>query len=106
MILTEYQQKTIDRALEKLMDENKQLKTALLQKTQELSRYHDAEKDGRLIELPCKEGDIVYSMRPDGNIVKIIFNNDLYDYKKRRLAHGLFLDRAAAEAAMGEKNEV
>lgn len=46
----------------------------LIPKMKELKRYEDLKQDGRLLELPCKAGDILY--KPTRNFVskyRIVF---------------------------------
>lgn len=43
----------------------------LIPKMKELKRYEDLEQDGRLLELPCKVGDVLY--------LPIDFQNKIYE---------------------------
>jgi len=99
-------------------------------KAVDVRRYHDAEKEGRLIELPCKVGDIVYVLH-NGEILhqkvwrvtvcyathnvftETSFNTGATEQCKysggfrfyfNDIGKTIFLDRAAAEEALeGEK---
>lgn len=92
---------------------------------QKLGRLEDLEEQGKLLELPCAVGDIVYriSIGAEQPIISLrvlnfkIFNNNLvesfrmecsdewgggYIYGKTEIGRCVFLDREEAEAALKE----
>lgn len=82
---------------------------------EELQRYIDLEKQGRLIELPCAVGDTVYDIA-DRKIRKQIVDGIEYmadgffiyaneDVWLGRLGNLVFLTKAEAEAALKESEK-
>jgi hypothetical protein len=86
-------------------------------KAVDVRRYHDAEKEGRLIELPCKPGSVVFGINTgkikehevarfgfDGGLYFMLENTGNVRWSINRFGKTIFLDRAAAEEALeGEK---
>lgn len=68
-----------------------------------------AEKDGRLVVLPCKVGDTVY--QTDGlrvyecKVKKIVFDTDGIAFDDEAIGKYVFLSREEAEAAMKKMKE-
>lgn len=91
-------------ALNKQHDENRTLRV-------KPAEYKQAEKDGRMVVLPCKPGDTVYMIGLDREIEQYFVIEMVYDgewhpvigYDGDRFAMGMkdvYLTREAAEAAM------
>lgn len=97
---------------------------------EELQRYIDLEKQGRLIELPCAVGDTVYVVEEDSDgVVRLtemkignlcvcgsVYNGELwnmylttdymYSYKTiYDIGRTVFLTKAEAEAALKESEQ-
>lgn len=68
-----------------------------------------AEKDGRLVVLPCKVGDTVY--QTDGlrvyecKVKKIVFDTDGVGFDDEAIGKYVFLTREEAEAALKKREE-
>lgn len=67
-------------------------------------RWEDAEKDGRLVVLPCKVGDTVYQTDKiriyECEIKSIIFETDGAAFDETAIGKYVFLTRQEAEAAL------
>ncbi len=76
-------------------------------------RIHEmiqAERDGRLVVLPCKVGDVVYQTDGvriyKGQIKRILFDADSITFDERAIGTSVFLTQEEAEAALeGENHE-
>ena len=79
-----------------------------------LAAYEDAEEDGRLLVLPCKEGTAVYCLRHDtftdenGESWSICSDKrrhietvPFFDGMRQQVGKTVFLTREEAEAALG-----
>lgn len=75
----------------------------------ELKKYQEADKDGRLVVLPCKVGDTVYRLfvgNPDNPVIATLKINTVTEAVKligKMGMHkyiGTFLTREEAEAAL------
>lgn len=72
-----------------------------------LRELSQAEKDGRLVELPCKVGDKIY--QTDGldiyesEIRKIVFDTDNIAFDENAIGKSVFLTREEAEAELKRK---
>lgn len=75
----------------------------------ELKRYREAEAEGRLIELPCKVGDMVYHLSRENKLIDELLVMCVgvvaWHHKKGEanipysdFGKTIFLDRATAEA--------
>ena len=85
----------------------------------ELKKYQEADKDGRLVVLPCKVGDVLYRASPSGVVVHRVANvvyrgitNRWYidtipnlPYASEELGKTTFLTREEAEKALGAKKD-
>ena len=69
----------------------------------------DAEKEGRLLVLPCKVGDMVYEH--DFSVVyahtlrRIIFDCDGIAFDESAIGKSIYLSREEAEAALKERDD-
>lgn len=76
---------------------------------EKLKEYEDLEEQGRLVKLPCKVGDSIYSVIEDGlTIIELKFSLDFYVRRKNDIGKTVFLTKAEAEAKLKElrgKNE-
>lgn len=75
-----------------------------------LAEYENLEEQGRLIKLPCKVGDSIYSVIEDGlTIIELKFSLDFYVRRKNDIGKTVFLTKSEAEAKLkelrGGKNE-
>lgn len=74
-----------------------------------LAEYEGLEEQGRLVKLPCKVGDSIYSVIEDGlTIIELKFSLDFYVRRKNDIGKTVFLTKSAAEAKLKElrgKNE-
>lgn len=91
------------------------------QATQKLAEYENAEEEGRLVVLPCKVGDMVWTFYDDMSGVvdftvekiqiefdkngKPYFLIDGMDFEEDCLGRTLFFDREEAEKALKEMEE-
>lgn len=65
--------------------------------------YEDLEEQGRLLKLPCKDGDIIYSVVEDGlTIVKLRFSLGFYARRGSDIDKTVFLTKSEAEAKLKE----
>lgn len=68
-----------------------------------LADYEDLEEQGRLIKLPCKVGDSIYSVIEDGlTIIELKFSLDFYVRRKNDIGKTVFLTKSEAEAKLKE----
>ena len=68
-----------------------------------LKEYEDLEEQGRLVKLPCKVGDSIYSVIEDGlTIIELKFSLDFYVRRKNDIGKTVFLTKSAAEAKLKE----
>lgn len=68
-----------------------------------LKEYEDLEEQGRLVKLPCKVGDSIYSVIEDGlTIVELKFSLDFYVRRKNDFGKTVFLTKSEAEAKLRE----
>lgn len=78
-----------------------------------MGHYEDLEKQGKLIELPCKVGDTVYEITEDFRISEypvqdisvhqIRYADDWFDLKE--FENNIFFSRAEAEAKLKENEK-
>ena len=81
-------------------NENQMCKTKAYYKLQE---YEDLEEQDRLIKLPCKVGDSIYSVIEDGlTIIELKFSLDFYVRRKNDIGKTVFLTQAEAEQKLKE----
>ena len=67
-------------------DEEKSCKNCHIQKAfEKLAAYEDLEEQGLLLRLPCKVGNIVYSITNDGKIYPVKATREVRDRKSTRL---------------------
>ena len=72
-----------------------------------LAEYEDLEEQGLLLRLPCKIGDIVYSVVKDGlQIFELKFTLDFYARRKSDFGKTVFLTKEEAEQALAEMKGV
>ena len=68
-----------------------------------------AEKDGKLVELPCKVGDTVYQIDAErvyeSEVKWIIFYCDDIAFDERAIGGSIFLTREEAEAALAQEGD-
>lgn len=70
---------------------------------EKLADYEDLEEQGRLLKLPCKDGDIIYSVVEDGlTIVKLRFSLGFYARRGSDIDKTVFLTKSEAEAKLKE----
>lgn len=70
---------------------------------EKLGEYEDLEEQGRLIKLPCKDGDIIYSVVEDGlTIVELRFSLGFYARRGSDIGKTVFLTKSEAEAKLKE----
>ena len=68
-----------------------------------LGEYEDLEEQGRLVKLPCKVGDSIYSVIEDGlTIIELKFSLDFYVRRKNDIGKTVFLTKSEAEAKLEE----
>lgn len=68
-----------------------------------LKEYEDLEEQGRLLKLPCKDGDIIYSVVEDGlTIVELRFSLGFYARRGSDIGKTVFLTKSEAEAKLKE----
>ena len=68
-----------------------------------LGEYEDLEEQGRLVKLPCKVGDSIYSVIEDGlTIIELKFSLDFYVRRKNDIGKTVFLTKSEAEAKLKE----
>lgn len=68
-----------------------------------LGEYEDLEEHGRLLKLPCKDGDIIYSVVQDGlTIVELRFSLGFYARRGNDIGKTVFLTKSEAEAKLKE----
>ena len=69
-----------------------------------LCELYEAEKEGRLVVLPCKVGDTVYQIDAErvyaSEVKWIIFDCDDIAFDERAIGGSIFLTRDEAEAAL------
>ena len=72
-----------------------------------LCELYEAEKEGRLVVLPCKVGDTVYQIDAErvyeSEVKWIIFDCDDIAFDERAIGGSIFLTREEAEAALALK---
>lgn len=88
--------------------DNCEITTSVCEK---LGEYEDLEEQGRLIKLPCKDGDIIHSVVEDGlTIVELRFSLGFYARRGSDIGKTVFLTKAEAEAKLkelrGNQNEM
>ena len=66
----------------------------------ELKKYQEANKDGRLVVLPCKVGDTVYILRRTFDGADVVGEAELWWDDIPQLGKTVFLTREAAEKAL------
>ena len=75
-----------------------------LERAQELAQ---AEKDGRLVVLPCKVGDMVYQTNGldiyESEVRKIVFDTDNIAFDESAIGKSIFLTREEADAALKKR---
>ena len=72
----------------------------------ELKKYQEADKDGRLVVLPCKVGDTVYILRRTFDGADVVGETELWWDDIPQLGKTVFLTREEAEKALeAKKNE-
>lgn len=102
---------------EDILSNTKTISRELNNALEELMGYKDLEEQGRLIKLPCNEGDTIYVLEPNGVIRKCkVYNittniyadsnkNDPYwkgfEIKDNLFGKTVFLTREEAEHALG-----
>ena len=65
--------------------------------------YKELEEQGRLIKLPCKVGDSIYSVIEDGlTIIELKFSLDFYVRRKNDIGKTVFLTKSESEAKLKE----
>lgn len=70
---------------------------------EKLKEYEDAEEQGLLLKLPCKDGDSIYSVIEDGlTIVELKFSLDFYTRRKNDFGKTIFLTQEEAEQKLKE----
>ena len=68
-----------------------------------LGEYEDLEEQDRLLKLPCKVGDSIYSVIEDGlTIIELKFSLDFYVRRKNDIGKTVFLTKSEAEAKLKE----
>ena len=79
---------------------------APLERVQELAQ---AEKDRRLVVLPCKVGDMVYQTNGldiyESEVRKIVFDTDNIAFDESAIGKSIFLTREEADAALKKREE-
>ena len=69
-----------------------------------LRELYEAEKEGRLVALPCKVGDKVYQIDAErvyeSEVKGIIYDAGHIDFDERAIGKTVFLTREEAEAAL------
>lgn len=87
--------------------DNKYSKINFDKVTSKLGYYEDLAEQGRLVELPCKVGDTVYSVVEDGLMIfELKFSLDFYVRRMSDFGKTIFLTREEAEQALAEMKEV
>ena len=66
----------------------------------ELKKYQEADKDGRLVVLPCKVGDAVYILRRTFDGADVVGEAELWWDDIPQLGKTVFLTREEAEKAL------
>ena len=80
--------------------DNCEIMTSVCEK---LGKYEDLEEQGRLVKLPCKVGDIIYSVIEDGlTIIELKFSLDFYVRRKNDIGKTVFLTKSEAEEKLKE----
>ena len=70
---------------------------------EKLAEYEDLEEQGRLIRIPCKVGDSIYSVIEDGlTIIELKFSLDFYVRRKNDIGKTVFLTKSEAEVKLKE----
>lgn len=95
--------------MERLTDSNKEIPTLddnaeyWLKVYFKLKDYEDLEEQDRLLKLPCKVGDSIYSVIEDGlTIIELKFSLDFYVRRKNDIGKTVFLTKSEAEAKLKE----
>lgn len=68
----------------------------------ELKKYQEADKDGRLVVLPCKVGDTVYILRRTFCGADVVGETELWWTDIPQIGKTVFLTREEAEKALEE----
>ena len=72
-----------------------------------LRELYEAEKEGRLVLLPCKVGDKVYQIDAErvyeSEVKGIIYDAGHIDFDERAIGKTVFLTREEAEAALAQE---
>lgn len=95
--------------MERVTDSNKEIPTLddnaeyWLKVYFKLKDYEDLEEQDRLLKLPCKVGDSIYSVIEDGlTIIELKFSLDFYVRRKNDIDKTVFLTKSEAEAKLKE----
>ena len=85
-------------------DEEKSCKNCHIQKAfEKLAEYEDLDEQGLLLRLPCKVGDIIYSVIEDWlTIIELKFSLDFYVRRKNDIGKTVFLTQTEAEQKLKE----
>lgn len=97
-------EKIIDKKTGKVLAYENKRGITVLKAMQKLGEYETAEKDGRLIVLPCKVGDTMYVLRQSWNGWNI--DKKKFSYAMiGKVGKTVFLTSEEAEKALKEMNK-